>query len=283
MCVSYVPAEYDDLALHWAARYDFLGLPADPADFERHWALSIGAVEKMKGDESVLWPAVSYQDYPAPFITRDADGTRVARMGTFGMVPGRRIPKGVKHFSTMNARTETIDNKRNYAKYWRQQSFCLIPIASYYEPCWESGKAIRWELGLKGGMPFAVAGLWRSWPATDKLPEQYTFTMLTMNCDEHPLLNRMHKPPKTGESPDKRSLIVILRGDYDAWLTCDSEEKARSFFNLVPAEDMYGNPNPLKTKKTKELGLAPVPKRKAPTPPTSGNAPEQLDLLANIS
>ncbi|WP_236105859.1 SOS response-associated peptidase [Pandoraea fibrosis] len=42
------------------------------------------------------------------------------------MVPRERIPPGVKVFDTMNARAETVGEKRSFSSAWKKQ-LCLIP------------------------------------------------------------------------------------------------------------------------------------------------------------
>ncbi|NUA27025.1 SOS response-associated peptidase family protein, partial [Cupriavidus basilensis] len=51
-----------------------------------------------------------------------------------------------------------------FAGPWQAGQLCLIPATNFYEPNYESGKAVRWRVGLKDDEPFAIAGLWRAWP-----------------------------------------------------------------------------------------------------------------------
>jgi putative SOS response-associated peptidase YedK len=43
---------------------------------------------------------------------------------------------------------------------------------------------------------------------------------------------------------EKRSLIVVRPEDYDDWLSCSDPERARSFFQLYPADRMRAEPAP---------------------------------------
>ncbi|MDB5876946.1 MAG: hypothetical protein JWQ41_360, partial [Variovorax sp.] len=54
--------------------------------------------------------------------------------------------------------------------------------------------------------------------ATGEVHESYT--MLTVNADDHPLMRRMHKPdPKApADKQDKRSVIPLEAADFDQWL-----------------------------------------------------------------
>ena len=64
------------------------------------------------------------------------------------------------------------------------------------------------------------AGLWHTW--VDKRTGEVidSYTMLTVNADEHPIMGRMHKPdPKLpSNQQDKRSVIAIADADVERWL-----------------------------------------------------------------
>ena len=86
-------------------------------------------------------------------------------------------------------------------------------------------------------MPWGIAGLWNTWvdKASGEVVESYT--MLTLNADVHPLMNRMHKPdPKVGpDQQDKRSLVLFEPGNFDQWLAGTIEE-AQALMHLTPVE-----------------------------------------------
>ena len=192
-------------------------------------------VDPPEGD----WKAETYKDYAAPFIIADGNGGRCALVGNYGMVPRRKIPEGVKPYDTMNARLETIGEKRSYKGPWHRGMLCLVPCMGFFEPCYETGKAVRWQIGMADGAPFAVAGLWRPWKEPDGRVT-YSFTQITVNADRHPLLRRMHKP-----GDEKRSLVILPEALYDDWLNCKDPELARNVFGrLYPAELMRGWPDP---------------------------------------
>ncbi len=66
---------------------------------------------------------------------------------------------------------------------------------------------------MVNGKPFAVAGIRRAWQAVRGYT--FSFCLLTINADSHPLLRRMHKP-----EDEKRSLVTcqgrIMMGGWDA-------------------------------------------------------------------
>lgn len=55
-----------------------------------------------------------YKDYYAPIFRRGAEDFETVP-ASFGIVPRRHIPPGVKVFDTMNARSESIAEKRSFS------------------------------------------------------------------------------------------------------------------------------------------------------------------------
>lgn len=171
-----------------------------------------------------------------PIIRSDADGQRDCVLANFGMVPKDRIPQGVKRFDTTNARSETIGERRTFSGPWKAGQLCLVPMESFYEPNYEHGpKSVRYRIWLKDEPTFAVAGLWRDWP-----DGMFSFTMLTVNAEQHPIMKRMHAPGK-----EKRSIVIVPREGWDDWLRCRDSEMARSFLGLYPADRMVTEPDPI--------------------------------------
>lgn len=181
------------------------------------------------------WKAEVWQDYAAPIVRAgEADKPHLV-LATYGMVPKAKAPPGVA-MSTMNARAETIGQKRSFAAAWRNTQTCLVPTEWFYEPNWETGRAQRWAIGMADSEPFYVAGIWRAWD-DGKGGETYSFTQITVNADEHAVMKHFHKP-----GSEKRSLVIIPRDEADAWLQVDDPERARSMLALYPAELMKAWP-----------------------------------------
>jgi putative SOS response-associated peptidase YedK len=204
-----------------------------------------------------------YKDYQAPIVRR-LEGKLSTDPASFGIVPRKHIPEGVKVFDTMNARVESVGQKRSFRSAWTNMQLCLIPVERFYEPDYETGKAVRWRIGLASGEPLAIAGLWRSWQEADG-SKALSFTMLTVNADEHPLMKRFHRP-----GSEKRSLVIVPHSEYEAWLESRNTDEAFSFLRLYPASSMHAEPFPLPPRSGKSKPKA-----------DSGPSDPQRSLLAD--
>ena len=203
----------------------------------------------VNGSELADYKPEIWQDYAAPIIRQSEQQQREVLLANYSLIPKSHLPAGSKRFSTMNARAETIGQLRSYARPWRNGQLCLVPMQDFFEPCYESGKAERFRIGLKDETDFAVAGLYQEWLDTEG-GKSHSFTQITINADQHPVMNRMHKP-----GDEKRSLVVIHRDDYDDWLSCKNPEFARSFLQLYPAELMVADPVEISAINTQQPSL----------------------------
>jgi putative SOS response-associated peptidase YedK len=219
-----------------------------------------------------FWAAEAYKDYAAPIVRRRADGKREGLLANYAMYPmkfqkqdyekkkvkaqerGEAVPKP-KWFDTMNARSETVGSGPMYRGSWAKHQRCLVPLTAFYEPCYETGKSVRWSIGMADQAMFAVAGIWREWAGPNG-PE-CAFTQLTINADDHELMRRFHRP-----EDEKRSLVIVPQGEWDEWLSCNDTEFARSFLRHYPAELMTSWAAPATTRKPKgeqQLSAEPAP------------------------
>ena len=181
-----------------------------------------------------------------------------ARLAQWGMIaPGGRTRRPESRaILTNNARAESIASRPTYRDAWRRGQRCLIPCAWYQEPNWETGKNIWWRMRRADGAPWALGGIWSEWtdPASGEIVPSYS--MITINCDDHPLLARLHRPdPKLpAEAQDKRSVVVLEPGDWPAWLDGD-EASARSLMTVPPA-DRFDPTDAIATdQRLRDLGL----------------------------
>ena len=175
-------------------------------------------------------------------------GLGVAAVGQWGMIPAQsptRIPRlaSGQRMSTNNARRERVATAPTFRAAWARGQRCVIPAESFFEPNWESGKHIPWRFRRADGELLGLAGLWNTW--TDKASGEVheSYTMLTLNADHHPLMNRMHRPDpmRPPNMQDKRSVVPITPEDVDAWLTAPPEQAAQ-LVRLAPAAEFLAAP-----------------------------------------
>jgi putative SOS response-associated peptidase YedK len=170
-------------------------------------------------------------------IRAAGEGGLRADLGVFGLLPTWAKDRAFGK-RTYNARTETVAEKPSYRTAWAKKQFCLVPMERFFEPCWETGKAVRWSIHRVDHNPFAVAAIWDSW--TDKSTGEIvlSFSMLTINADKHPVMGRFHRP-----EDEKRSLVVMPTDRWSDWLaatTLQMQEMLRpmheSQFEAVPVQ-----------------------------------------------
>ena len=154
-----------------------------------------------------------FPSYQGPFIRAAKDSAACEPelvVGQWNLIPWFAKERKLK-YPTSNARSEELSQKASYKHPWARAQRCIIPAAAFFEPNWESGKHVPWRFTRADGTPWGLAGLWNTWvdKATGEIVESYT--MLTINADQHALMNRMHRPdPKRPpHMQDKRSVVPI--------------------------------------------------------------------------
>jgi len=152
-------------------------------------------------------------------------------VGQWGLIPWfsktrRPTGKAGRPISTNNCRIETVATAPSFKGPWARGQRCLIPAADWDEPYWGTGRNIWWRFARRDGTAWALAGIWNEWtdPASGEIVVSYT--MLTQNCDAHPLLALMHKPDPAlpPDAQDKRAVIPIERTNWDQWLNGTIDE-----------------------------------------------------------
>lgn len=193
----------------------------------------------------------------APFIrlAEDGSGNKVADDGIFGLLPhfAAELAYGRR---TYNARSETVAKLPSFREAWAKGWRCIIPAESFYEPNWETGQAVRWVIQQAGAIPMGIAGIYRKWRHSDGR-EVFTFAMITVTADGHPVMQRFHKP-----GDEKRMPIILDPADYGTWLSCPVDQ-ASSFFKQWPGE-LDASPAPLPPRAPKASSVRTT---RPPSPP----------------
>ena len=226
MCSNFTPPQPDVIRRHF-------GIPDIPEDYK----------------------AETYPGYLAPIvrIAEDGSGELECVNACFGMVPHWAELTLARH--TYNARSETVASKPSFRHAYAKQQLCIIPAVSFFEPSYESGKAVRWKISRDDGALLGIAGLWEWRPngGPDDLP-LLSFTMLTINANNHPLMQRFHKP-----QDEKRMLVLLDPVQYLAWLESTTEQFS-DFLQAYPEHHLISNPAP------RAASSPPKPRSKLPHP-----------------
>jgi putative SOS response-associated peptidase YedK len=164
-------------------------------------------------------------------------GVRELGVGQFGLVPPWvKSASDAKLRSTklVNARSETVTTSTNFRDTWLKGQRCIVPMVSFFEDDWRSGKAVPTRITRVDGKPMGVAGLWERWEKDGE--EIISFTLLTVNANSHALLHRYQQGGN-----EKRMPAILGEGTYDAWLNA-RHEKAKEFMRAYPANWLTANP-----------------------------------------
>lgn len=191
----------------------------------------------------------------APFIRRAADGPgRELRAGHFGLLPhfAKELVYGRR---TYNARSETVHELASFKRAWAQGQRCIVPAEAIFEPCWETGRAVRWRIQQAGDVPMGIGGIWTThpWMKDAAGAPLLSFAMLTVSGAGHPVFGRMHRP-----QDEKRMVLIIDPALYDHWLNCTPAEAAALFKPWQGELDAFP---------------APLPPRGQARPPAAGQLP----------
>lgn len=212
--------------MHLCARYESIN---DPERLQQNFG--VNAPDDLVTTD--VWPS-----YKSIFIRRpkesdqseEAAPNREAMLGSFGLIPHWAKDANIARH-TYNARTETVAEKPSYLDAWRLGRHCILPVEAFYEPDWRSGKAVATRISRADGQPMGLAGIWTGWksPSGEILR---SFSMLTINADQHPFMNLFHKP-----TDEKRMVVILEPQQFDHWLAAPAH-RSKEFLLAYPAEGL---------------------------------------------
>ncbi len=126
----------------------------------------------------------------------------------WGLIPGWATDPKIGS-RMINARAETVVDKPSFRSAVKKRR-CLVLADGFYEWKKDGKSKTPTYIQLKGGKPFALAGLWEVWKSSDKKETIKSCTILT--TEPNALMNDIHDrmpvilPPKAWEvwlSPDE--------------------------------------------------------------------------------
>lgn len=179
------------------------------------------------------YPTDVFPSYPSPIVLQSHATGRVAcGLARFGLIPKWAKDEKISRH-TYNARTETVKEKPSYRHAWKIRQYGLVLLDSFYEPCYETGKSVKTKIQLESGLPFAIACLWDKWtqPKTGELV--VSFSMLTVNADAHPVMNRFHKA-----GDEKRTPVVVPNSKYLDWLGATESDAADLIASMADLKEV---------------------------------------------
>ena len=159
-------------------------------------------------------------------------------VGQFGLVPRWvKSASDAKLRSTklVNARADGVSTSNNFREAWLAGQRCIVPMMSFQEEDWRTGKAQPTRIARVDGLPMGVAGLWERWVGTGG-EVIVSYTLLTVNANSHALMHRYQQPGSEKSMP-----VILNEGAWDAWLSAPVE-KAREFLRAYPAQQLTANP-----------------------------------------
>src|SRR5208283_1164204 len=152
----------------------------------------------------------------------------------WGLVP-HWSKDGKIQFNTINAKSETLDQSKTYAPYFKS-SRCLVPATGFYE--W---KKITNDAGLtekqpmyismKDGNPFLMAGLFSVWKDEQGV-EHPTYTIITTTPNE--LVSQIHD----------RMPVILPQEKINEWLDRNNKDtdSLKKLLVPYPADKMQAVP-----------------------------------------
>ncbi len=126
------------------------------------------ALAERFGIEPPMTLTPRYNIAPTQDVLAIRSGEHAARETAWlrwGLIPSWSPDPGVGA-RRINARVETAAEKRSFRQAFALRR-CVVPANGFFE--WEdtgAGRQPHW-LGLDGGVPFAMAGLWECWQGAD--------------------------------------------------------------------------------------------------------------------
>jgi len=166
------------------------------------------------------WNVAPQSEVPVVHETRDGD--RVATPMRWGLVPhwardpaiGRRL---------VNARAEGVFEKPSFRQAIRRRR-CLLPASGFYE--WQATRDGKqpWYVSPRGALPFAMAGMFEAWRASED--DEWQLSCCIVTTAANALMAPIHD----------RMPVMIAPQDWGRWLARETLEREAIEPMLVGAD-----------------------------------------------
>lgn len=152
-------------------------------------------------------------------VTIMRNGANHLAMLQWGLIPSWAKDESIGA-KMINARAETLAEKPSFKRLLRSRR-CLIVADGFYEWKKEYGGKTPMYITMKGGQPFAFAGLWDSWKDRDGQQLRTCTIVTTMPND---LVSTIHD----------RMPAILLPSARDMWLDTDIQDDQALLPLLAP-------------------------------------------------
>jgi putative SOS response-associated peptidase YedK len=143
--------------------------------------------------------------YYDPFLRQ-----RVLRTVHWNLIPsklesGDKVAEFDSHYSTFNARIETVASAPTFQQSWRSQR-CLVVVDGIIEWAGEKRRKTPHLIRKRDRTPFAMAGLWSRWRDPKDSAELWSCAVIVKDADDW--YSRFHD----------RMAVLVGPESYDQWL-----------------------------------------------------------------
>ena len=154
---------------------------------------------------------------------------REARLHRWGLIPPWAKDPSIGN-RMINARAETVATKPAFRRAFKERR-CLLLADGLYEWQRQERRKQPFYIRLRGGRPFAFAGLWEHWEGSEGMAIQ-SCTILTTTSNE--VVGRIHD----------RMPVILNPTDYDRWLdpSIQEPEVLKPLLRPYPADEMMAYP-----------------------------------------
>ncbi len=166
-----------------------------------------------------------------PIVRRSSSGPRELAWAHWGLIPHWAKEREIGN-RLINARAETLTEKPSFREPFKKHR-CLIPASGFFEWKKEGTGKQPYLLQLRGGAPFALAGLSSRWrdPAAPEIEPIDSCAIVTTT--PNPLAATVHD----------RMPVILSPADHARWLGSETPaEELAELFAPFPAEAMEAFP-----------------------------------------
>ncbi len=166
------------------------------------------------------WNVAPQSDVPVVHDTRE--GERVVTLMRWGLLPHWAKDPALAH-KLNNARAEGVFDKPSFRQAIRRRR-CLLPASGFYEWQTTPGGKQPWYITRWDGAPFAMAGLFEAWRASEADPWRLTCCVIT--TEPNALMAPIHD----------RMPVMVGQADWARWLARDVRDPATLAPLLKPCD-----------------------------------------------